>query len=285
MRNYAIETEGLTKSYRNFVLRDIDLKLPTGCVMGLIGENGAGKTTTIKLLLNAIQKSGGRASVLGKDTASGDFHTGQEELGVVMDTVGFPEYLNAGQVQRIAQNTYRNWDPRAFQGYLERFDLPDKKPFKSFSKGMKMKFGLACALAHHPQLLLLDEVTSGLDPVAREDVLDLFTEFTREESHSILISSHIIGDLERICDYIAFFHKGEALLVEEKDRLLEEYGLIQCTREQFLDLAPGTALGKKENSYGVTALVRRSQVPGGSGMPVEPVSLEELFVYTVKYRC
>ncbi len=277
---FAIEADGLAKHYKNFTLQDIRFRLPTGCIMGVIGENGAGKTTTMKLLLNAVQRDGGCVRVLGKDTASSDFHAVKEKIGVVMDTVGFPELMNAKEVRRILKNTYDEWDDDAFWGYLERFSLPDNKRFRSFSRGMKTKFGLACALSHHPSLLLLDEVTSGLDPVAREDVLSIFTDFTRDESHSILISSHMVGDLERICDYITFFHKGQILLCEEKDRLLEEYGLLRCAREELSSLDPEAVRGRRETGYGVTALVLRAKLP--QDLPVSPVSLEELFVYTVK---
>lgn len=277
---YAIQTSGLSKKYPAFTLNDINLTLPSGCIMGLIGENGAGKTTTIKLLLNAIKKSGGSVQVLGHDTTEKNYHTVKEEIGVVLDEVSFPENMKAKQVHKVLKNTFRNWDRAAFTEYMTRFELPDDKPFKTFSKGMKMKFGLACALAHHPRLLILDEVTSGLDPVAREDVLEIFSDFTRTEEHSILISSHIVGDLEKICDYIAFFHKGEELLCEEKDRLLEEFGLIQCSREQLSELNPKAIIGKRENSYGVNALVRRSGVP--ETFHLSPVTLEEIFVYMVK---
>lgn len=282
MSENAIEIRGLCKKYPSFELKDINLTLPSGCIMGLIGENGAGKTTTIKLLLGAVRKSGGSAKVLSCDTADRNFHTVRENVGIVLDEVSYPEAMTAKEVKEILKNSFRNWDNAVFDQYMNRFELPEKKAFKTFSKGMKMKFGLAAALSHHPRLLILDEVTSGLDPVAREDVLDIFSDFTREEDHSILISSHIVGDLEKICDYIAFFHKGKELLCEEKDRLLETYGLLQCTKEQ-LDKCGGRAVvNSRETEYGVTALVRRGEMP--PSMHPGPVSLEEIFVFMVKGR-
>ncbi len=277
----AIEAAGLSKSYPGFELRDIDLKLPRGCIMGLIGENGAGKTTTVKLLLNAVRKSGGSARILGTDTTAKGFHRVKEDLGVVLDEVSFPDCMNAGRVQAILRNSFRNWDDKAFSGYMERFSLPWKKEFKTFSKGMKMKFGLAVALSHHPKLLILDEVTSGLDPVAREDVLELLCDFTRQEDHSILISSHIVEDLEKICDYAAFFHKGREILCEEKDRLLEDYGMLRCTGEE-LARCGNAVVNKRETEYGVTALVKRKGIP--ASYPVSPVTLGEIFVSMVKGR-
>ncbi|MCM1044928.1 MAG: ABC transporter ATP-binding protein [Candidatus Gastranaerophilales bacterium] len=282
MSENAIEIRGLCKNYPAFALKDINLTLPSGCIMGLIGENGAGKTTTIKLLLGTVRKSGGSVKVLGRDSTDRKFHTVKEDVGIVLDEVSYPEAMTIKELRQILKNSYRNWDDLAFGRYMERLELPEKRAFKEFSKGMKMKFGLAAALSHHPRLLILDEVTSGLDPVAREDVLEIFGDFTRTEDHSILISSHIVGDLEKICDYIAFFHKGRELLCEEKDRLLETYGLLQGTKEQLDKCGRDAVVSSRETEYGVTALVRRDKLP--SAMTPEPVSLEEIFVFMVKGR-
>ena len=177
-------------------------------------------------------------------------------------------------------NTYRNWEAGTYQKYLKKFSVPMNKPFKDFSKGMKMKLGIAVALSHDPKLLILDEATSGLDPVVRDEVVELLSEFTREESHSILISSHIVSDLEKLCDYIAFLHKGRLVLCEEKDVLLEEYGVIHCSSGMLRELRPGAVKGKRETAYGVEAIVKRDEVP--AGMELSPISIEELFVFMVK---
>lgn len=275
----ALELRKVSKAYKGFKLDNISLTLPRGCIMGLIGENGAGKSTTIKLILRMIKRDGGAISLLGQDDKA-NFQAVKEDVGVVLDEVGFPECLTTVQVGNILRRTYKNWDDAVFNAYLRRFALPGDRPFKDFSRGMKMKLGIAAALSHDPKLLILDEATSGLDPVVRDEVVDIFSEFTRDESHAILISSHIVSDLEKLCDYIAFLHKGKLLLCEEKDRLLERYGIIHCTAAQLAGLDGAAVKGKKTSAYGVEAVVRRDMVP--AGMQVRPVSIEDLFVYMVK---
>ena len=275
----AIEISKLQKNYPGFELGPLDLSLPQGCIMGLIGENGAGKTTTIRLILDMLKKDGGSIRLLGRADGEDTLLT-REETGVVLDEVGFPECFNTRQVNNVMRLTYKNWDEAAYSDYLRRFDLPEGKPFKDFSRGMKMKLGIAVALSHRPKLLILDEPTSGLDPVVRDEVVGIFSEFTRDENHSILVSSHIVSDLEKLCDYIAFLHKGKLLLCEEKDLLLSEYCIVRCTAAE-LNALPGKALkGRKENPYGVSAIVRRVAVP--AGMNTSPISIEELFVFMVK---
>lgn len=275
----ALEIKNLTKTYQDFRLENLTLTLPTGCIMGLIGENGAGKSTTIKLILNMIHKESGSITILGKDNQE-NISLIKEDVGVVMDEVGFPECLTAKQVGKIMKDTYRNWEAGTYQEYLKKFSVAENKPFKDFSKGMKMKLGIAVAMSHDPKLLILDEATSGLDPVVRDEVVGLLSEFTREESHSILISSHIVSDLERLCDYIAFLHKGRLVLCEEKDALLEEYGVMHCTAGMLRELRPGAVKGKRETAYGVEAIVKRDAAPAGTEL--SPISIEELFVFMIK---
>ena len=275
----AIEIKNLTKSFPGFTLNNLNLTLPGGCILGLIGENGAGKSTTIKLILDIIHKDSGSITILGRDNTKNILLT-KEEVGVVMDEIGLPECLTAKQIGNVMAHTFRNWDTSTYQALVQRMDLPEKKPFKDYSRGMKMKLGIAIALSHHCKILLLDEATSGLDPVVRDDVVEMLSEFTRDEGHSILISSHIVSDLEKLCDYIAFLHKGKLFLWEEKDVLLAEYGVIHCTAEQLQSIAPEAIKHKKESPYGVEALVLRSRVP--SDLHISPISIEELFVYMVK---
>lgn len=275
----AIEIKNLTKTFPGFTLNNLNLTLPGGCILGLIGENGAGKSTTIKLILDIIHKDSGSITILGRDNTE-NIRLTKEEVGVVMDEIGLPECLTAKQIGNVMAHTFQNWDTSTYQALVQRMDLPEKKPFKDYSRGMKMKLGIAIALSHHCKLLLLDEATSGLDPVVRDDVVDMLSEFTRNENHSILISSHIVSDLEKLCDYIAFLHKGKLLLWEEKDVLLAEYGVIHCTPEQLQSIAPEAIRHKKESPYGVEALVLRSGVP--RDFHVSPISIEELFVYMVK---
>ena len=275
----ALEPKDLCKSYPGFSLDHLNLTLPSGCILGLIGENGAGKTTAIKLILDIIRKDSGTIRILGKDCST-ETSIPKEEIGVVMDEVGFPECLTPTQIGLIMKDSFNNWDSSLYSQYLQTFHLPEKKEFGQFSKGMKMKLGIAVALSHHPKLLILDEATSGLDPVVRDEILDIFNDFTRDESHAILISSHIVSDLEKICDYIAFLHKGKLVLYEEKDRLLEEYGIIQCTKEQLQELDPSAIIGVKQTSYNTEAVILRDQIP--EGFSVQPVSIEDLFIFMIK---
>lgn len=275
----ALEIRNLTKSYPGFTLDNINLTLPSGCIMGLIGENGAGKSTTIKLILDMIHKDSGSITILGKDNGD-NIKLTKEDIGVVMDEVGIPECLTVKQVGNVMKHTFQNWDAAEYARLVQKLELPDKKQFKEFSRGMKMKLGIAIAMSHNSNLLILDEATSGLDPVVRDEVVEMFSEFTRDESHSILISSHIVSDLEKLCDYIAFLHKGKLLLCEEKDQLLAEYGLIHCTADELQSLPSDAVKYKKENTYGGQAMVLRNGVP--SGIRVSPISIEELFVFMVK---
>lgn len=275
----VLEIRNLTKSYSGFTLDNLNLTLPCGCIMGLIGENGAGKSTTIKLILDMIHKDSGSITIFGKDNGDGIELT-KEDIGVVMDEVGIPECLTIRQIGNVMKHTFQNWDEAEYVRLVQKLALPDKKQFKDFSRGMKMKLGIAIALSHHAKLLILDEATSGLDPVVRDEVVGMFSDFTRDESHSILISSHIVSDLEKLCDYIAFLHKGKLLLCEEKDQLLAEYGLIHCTVDELQSLPSNVVRYKKENAYGVEAMVLRNALP--SGISVSPISIEELFVFMVK---
>ena len=275
----ALEIKNLSKSFSGFSLDNINLTLPSGCIMGLVGENGAGKTTTIKLILDILRKDSGSIVVLGRDNGENIALT-KEEVGVVMDEAGIPECLNVRQVGKIMKHTFKNWNAVEYARLVKKLSLPENKPFKEFSRGMKMKLGIAIAMSHGAKLLLLDEPTSGLDPVVRDEVVEMFSDFTRDEEHSILISSHIVSDLEKICDYIAFLHKGKLLLCEEKDELLSEYGIVYCTLEQCAELAVELVKYKKETPYGAEVMMRRVDIP--EDFKITPVSIEELFVFMVK---
>lgn len=275
----ALELKGLRKGYKDFTLDGLNLTLPAGTILGLVGENGAGKTTTIKLILDMIARDGGTVTLYGKDNRE-VFPLGKEDIGVVLDEVGFSACLNVKEVGKIMRGMFRNWDQSAYEDLLRRFELPEKKKFKDFSLGMKKKLAIAVALSHHARLLILDEPTSGLDPVVRDEVVDIFSEFTRDENHAVLISSHIVSDLEKLCDYIAFLHKGRLLLCEEKDKLQEEYGILRCSPDDFARLDHSAVLGRRETPYCVEALVKRADAP--QGMELGRVDIEELFVLMAK---
>lgn len=272
----AIEIRNLTKTYPGFELNNLNLTLPSGCIMGLVGENGAGKSTTIKLILGMGKADSGEMTVLGRPM-SNDV---KQDIGVVLDEAGYPAAMNARQIGKVMKSAYRNWDPDAYAYYLEKLAVPAGKPFKDFSRGMKMKLSIAVALSHGAKLLILDEATSGLDPVVRDELLDVFNEYTRDSGNAVLISSHIVSDLEKICDYIAFLHKGKLMLCQEKDVLKEQYLFVHATAEEIDRFDHADVIGRKDGRFGTEAIVRREAVR--PGMQVSPVSIEELFVFMAK---
>ncbi len=276
----AIEMSGVIKQYPGFTLNNINLALPQGSILGLVGENGAGKSTTIRLLMNATRREGGSIRVFGEDNTSRAFQDSKNEIGVVLDEAYFPEVMTAKNVGLMMRLTYRNWQDSVYQRYLKQLDLPREKPFREFSRGMKMKLAITVALSHQPKLLILDEATSGLDPMVRDEILEIFNDFTRDESHSILLSSHIVSDLEKICDYIAFLHHGELILCEEKDRLLEEYVVAHLSTQE-LDMLPKDAVvGVKTNPYGAEALLLRQRV--AASLNTERTTLENIILFLAK---
>ncbi|SCJ51934.1 Daunorubicin/doxorubicin resistance ATP-binding protein DrrA [uncultured Eubacterium sp.] len=276
----AIELKNVTKEFKGFKLDNISFDLPKGCILGLVGENGAGKSTTINLIMNALKSDSGEISVMGVDNRSEDFAKLKEDIGVVLDEAYFPIVINAEVVNKMMKATYTRWDENVFFDYIHRFDLPLKKQFKEFSRGMKMKLAIAVALSHDPKLLVLDEATSGLDPIVRDEILEIFYDFTRDPEHSVLISSHILSDLEKLCDYVAFIHKGKLLFCEGKDELLEKYGVVRCARSQLADIPPGAVKGKRISEYGAECLVERNLV--SSSFNIEKASVEDIILYMVK---
>lgn len=228
----VIEVRNLNKKYNGFCLKDINLNLEKGTIMGLIGENGAGKTTTIKSILNITSSEKANIKVFGLDMQKNEKKI-KEEIGVVLDESFLSEYLTPIDINKIMKNFYKNWDKELFFKYVEEFKLPKEKMVKEYSSGMKMKLKIATALAHKPKLLILDEPTSGLDPIVRNEILDIFRDFIQDEEHSILISSHITSDLEHIADYITFINQGEIVFSKTKDELIEEYGIVKCSEIDF----------------------------------------------------
>ena len=277
--NNAIEIKNLCKKYKDFQLDNINLTLPSGCIMGLVGENGAGKSTTIKLILDIIGRDSGSVSILGKDNRD-NFALTKQDIGFVLDSVGFFNGFNAKDINKIMKYTYTNWSEEEFFDYLKKFDVPDGKKIQKLSRGTQMKLNIAVALSHDAKLLILDEPTNGLDPVIRNEIIDIFGEFTRDENHSVLISSHITSDLEKICDYFAFMSKGRIILCEEKDRLFEKYGIIRLSAEDFEAIDGKAIIGKKETPYGIEAMIERDKVP--DSFEISPIDIEQLFIFMIK---
>ena len=276
----AIEVQNLTKTYPGFTLDSVSFAVPEGTILGLVGENGAGKSTIINLLMSAIPRDGGEIRVLNADPASPAFAETKQSIGVVLDEAHFPVQLNALNVEKMMRSVYRNWDGARFHDYLRRFDLPERKPFKDYSRGMRMKLAIAVALSHGARLLLLDEATGGLDPMARDELLEIISDFTRDERCTVLMSSHIVSDLEKICDSIAFIHKGQLLFCEEKDRLLEEYALLRLTHGEAEAVPPEAIVSRRDGRYDVEMLVRRALV--NEALPSEHTTLEDVILFFVK---
>lgn len=276
----AIEVRNLNKAFQDFSLKDVSFDLPKGCILGMIGENGAGKSTTIRLIMNSLTRDSGSVRVLGIDNEDPAFQQVKNDIGIVLDEACFPAVISTRIVDKMMSSTYVNWNSDTFHSYIRRLDLPENRPFKEYSRGMKMKLSIAVALSHAPKLLILDEATSGLDPVVRDEILDIFNDFTRDPEHSILISSHILSDLEKLCDYIAFLHKGKLMFCEEKDRLMDQYGLLSCSWKALEDIPREAICGRQSSDYGVTCLVRRDMV--SPAFDLQKATIEDIMLYQVK---
>lgn len=235
--NYCLEVKNLSKTYpgSNFSLDNVSMSIPQGSIMGFVGENGAGKTTTINLILNTIKRDSGMIKIFGEEMTEEQTDI-RNNIGVVFDAINFPEALTANRLAAVFKDIYQKWDGDLFQNLIRRLRVPAHIQIKDLSRGMTMKLATAVALSHGAKLLLLDEATSGLDPVVREEMLDLFLEFVENEEHSILMSSHITSDLEKVADYITFIHNGKVILTDQKDLLLYKYGIARCKAEQFQKL-------------------------------------------------
>lgn len=255
-----LEVTELVKTYRDFQLDHISFQLKAGSIMGFIGENGAGKSTTIKSILNIIKIDRGQIHIFGEDAGKKSNNQRiKENIGVVLDECYFHNMLNAKEINGFMGKIYKNWDKALYFQYLERFCLPIRKTIKDYSRGMKMKLNIATALSHRPKLLILDEPTSGLDPVMRNEILDVFFDFIQDEQHSILMSSHITTDLERICDYITFIHQGKLILSESKDDILYDYAILKCTSSQYGKIDKEDIIAQRKNSFGIELLIKNKE--------------------------
>ncbi len=273
----SIEIKNLNKTYDKFKLSNINFTLPKGTIVGLVGENGAGKTTIINLIMNVISRDSGEISVLGLDNTSPSFTDLKQNIGIVLDECYFPPVLNIIKIEKIMAKTFTKWDSEYFYKLIQKFHLPSDKKVGDFSRGMKMKLSIAVSMSHSAKLLILDEATSGLDPMVRDEILDIFNEFTRDEENSILMSSHIVTDLEKICDYIAFVHNGELVLFDEKDEILANYALIKLNTDEFNALSENSVVSHKKTSYGFEALIYKNKIP--KTFTTEYTSLEDIILY------
>ncbi len=277
----ALTISGLTKTYKDFTLDHVSFTVPNGSIVGLIGENGAGKSTTINAALGLIQKEDGHVSILGNEELDNDI---KEQIGVVFDGSNYPELLSPDKINRIMKNIYHSWDEQTYFQLLKQFSLPADKQIKQFSKGMKMKLAVSAALSHHSKLLILDEATSGLDPIIRDDILDMLLDFVQDEEHSILVSSHITSDLEKIADYIVFIHEGKVVFSKAKDELLEQYGIIKCGAAQFdaLDKSDVIVYRKMDYEWQVLIADRAKMQKKYPKAMIVPVTIDEIMLLYVK---
>lgn len=275
----------LRKKYKDFSLNGISFTIPKGTVMGFVGQNGAGKTTTIKSILNLIKTDSGEVSVFGLDAVNESVKI-KEDIGIVFDELGLPDSLNCKMVNSIMKNIYKNWNEEVYFNYLKQFKLPLDKPFRKFSRGMQMKIQTAIALSHNAKLLILDEATAGLDPLARNELLDILLEYMEDEEHSILMSSHITSDLERVADYIAFIDEGSILLSDEKYNILENHLIVKGSSKDIETLPKELIISTRKNSYGAEALTNQASILKDSypDLVYDKVSLDDILYFYVKQR-
>ena len=276
-----MKIEHLTKQYIDFTLNDISFNLPKGSIMGLIGENGAGKTTTIKLILNLIKKDNGKIKIFGLDNIDDELKI-KENIGVVLDESYFHDNLRPKDISIIMGNIYDKWDNKKFLSYIKKFNLPLDKIIKDYSKGMKMKLSIAAALSHDPQLLILDEPTGGLDPVVRSEVLDIFLDFIQDEEKSILFSTHVTSDLDKIADYITFIHDGKLVFTESNDEIINNYGIIKCGLSDFEKIDKMDIIGHRKNKFGYEVLVNNKQNSKYKDFTIDSANLEDIMLYHIR---
>lgn len=278
-----IELHNVSKKYKDFELKDISFDVPEGCIIGLIGENGAGKTTTIKSILN-ITNAEGNIKIFGKDNKEKEKEI-KEDIGVVLDDSFLSDYLTAKQINSIMKDMYKTWDENKYINLLKQFGLPESKLIKDFSSGMKMKLKIATAISHNPKLLILDEPTSGLDPVVRNEILDIFRKYIEEdESRSILLSTHITTDLEHISDYIVFIEKGKIVFNLPTEELLENYGIVKCSKEDFLNMDAQDYIRYKKEKYQYEVLTtNKSAIRNKYNITtIDKPSIEDIMLFYIK---
>ena len=280
MMDNILEVKDLTKRYDGFCLDRVSFSLPSGSIMGLIGENGAGKTTAIKAILGLISSDEGSVKIFGTDCKTNEKLI-KSQIGVVFDECNFHQYMNADKVSKVMKNLHPDWDDALFRKYLKGFDVSESKIVKEMSRGMKVKFSIAAALAHKPKLLILDESTSGLDPISRDEILDIFLEFIQNEDHSILVSSHITSDLDKIADYITFIHNGKVALSKSKDELIYSYGIIKCKSSQFDKVDKNDIIAYIKKDFGCVILVKDKEkiISKYKDFVVDGVNIEDIMLF------
>lgn len=271
--------KGLYKHYQNFSIENASFAVPDGTIVGLIGENGAGKSTIIKSVLGAVRPDGGEILFDGKPT-DGLSKAERQQISFVLDDTGLPAELNLSMLDKVLAGVFEKWDSAKFRSLLQKLDLPDKKRLKDFSKGMKMKAAIAVALSYESRLLILDEPTSGLDPVVRDEILEMLYDYNRESGRAVLISSHITTDLEKICDYIVYIHRGRIVFDMEKDELLHAYAVYGTDEKQLAELDKTAVVKVLRRDYGAEVLAVRDKMP--QSFTYRPVTLDDIMLFYSK---
>lgn len=281
MEQNSIIVKNVSKKFDDFMLDHISFQVPKGRIVGFIGENGAGKSTTINLILDQLKRDEGEIKILGNQNYS---YLHKENIGVVFDECKFHSVLNAKDIAQILSSSYKTWDMNLFLEYINRFEVPLNKSIDQFSKGMKMKLSIICALSHRPQILILDEATTGLDPVVRDEILDIFLEFIQDEEHSILFSTHITSDIQKVADYVILIHNGKIIFEEKKDDLIYNYGIIRCKKSEFSVVSPNDYVCFRETKLSMECLVRDKEAVKKRypGLIVDNASIEDIMLFYIK---
>ena len=277
----VIELNNVVKDFGDFKLDNATFSVPKGCICGFIGQNGAGKSTTIKLILDILRRDSGEILIFDKDSVKSTEL--KEDIGVVFDEMGFHEFMSPSDINIMMKNIFKNWEEDVFFQYLTRFGLPRKKPCGSFSRGMRMKLQIAVALSHKAKLLIMDEPTSGLDPIVRNEILDIFQEFVMEEDHTILLSSHITSDIERIADMVVFINAGKIILAGNKEEIIENHGIIKCKKEDIDKIHKEDIVSVRKGTFCTEVLVANSEGCSKkyADIVIEQTTLEDIMIFYV----
>ena len=281
MEKNNILVRDLCKQFDGFLLDHVSFQVPKGRIVGFIGENGAGKSTTINLILDELKRDNGQIQIFGKENT---ISAVKEDIGVVFDECNFHDVFNVSDIEKILSGVYKSWDSNLYRQYLKKFKIPERKQIGSFSKGMKMKLSIICAMAHKPKLLILDEATTGLDPVVRDEMLDLFLEFIQDEECSIFFSSHITSDIQKIADYVILIHQGKIIFEEQKDDLVYHFGIVKCGREKFASISPDDYIIHRVTNVSVECLVRDKEAIRRKykDIVIDNATLEDIMLFYIK---
>lgn len=281
MEKNNILVRDLCKQFDGFLLDHVSFQVPKGRIVGFIGENGAGKSTTINLILDELKRDNGQIQIFGMENTISSV---KEDIGVVFDECNFHDVFNVSDIEKILSGVYKSWDRNLYRQYLNKFKIPERKQLGSFSKGMKMKLSIICAMAHKPKLLILDEATTGLDPVVRDEMLDLFLEFIQDEECSVFFSSHITSDIQKIADYVILIHQGKIIFEEQKDNLVYNFGIVKCGKEKFSSISPDDYIIHRITNVSVECLVRDKEAIKHKykNVIVDNATLEDIMLFYIK---